>query len=86
MNSMKPYILTLALAVCLVSLLVWAGNSDDGYHSTAGIWLGIINLPGSLFAAWIGGVWGLCLAVMTNWLLYSGVARIVLWLTRRKSK
>lgn len=78
---MKPYAFTLLLSIFLVCLFGAAGHVY-GYHSTPGIWLALLNLPGIVAVAWVNGVPGFCIAIAVNWIAYSCFLGIALFFKR----
>ena len=66
---MKIFGITLLFAAGLATLLAIAANSP-GIHSTPGIWLTILNLPGALFCVWMEGTWGFIVCALVNGLIY----------------
>jgi hypothetical protein len=92
---MKLLVITLIIAVAAAALLGIVGQVY-GYHSTAGIWLTLPNLPGIVAAgglarligvdsAWQNGFVGLSVVALADWLAYFGLARIALALKRQIS-
>lgn len=85
---MKLLIGTLAAAV-LATVLVPLAGQFYGYHSTAGIWLGFLNLPGIAVEFWVNallksnGDWmdqfgGFVLCAVADWAVYFALLRGVL--------
>jgi len=73
---MKSLGISVLVSGFLVSLLGIAAKVY-GVHSTPGIWLAMLNLPGILFVAWINSWMGFCIAICANSLLYAGAFGIV---------
>jgi hypothetical protein len=68
-------VLTLSIATILMSLLGIAAHLE-GWHSTPGILLAVLNLPGALCMAWINGWPGFVIAILANWGLYHLIAKL----------
>jgi len=76
---MKAFGYSVLLSAFLFSLLGIAGRIY-GFHSTPGIWLALVNLPGYLFAAWFTNWIGFCIAIIVNSIMYAGFFRVARWI------
>lgn len=73
---MKAFGISLLLSAFLFSLFGVAGKMY-GFHSTPGIWLAFVNLPGILCAVWIQNWIGFCVAITVNSMLYACLFQIL---------
>jgi len=84
-------------ATAIVSSLTISSVVVDvhyGWHSTPGIWTGLLGLPGTLLGAWIEsyqtdptslGIAALAAMAATNWMFWFSVARIITAIRRKLS-
>jgi hypothetical protein len=81
MAGMKVLAITLLISAILVCSLGVAEISE-GIHSTPGIWLAFLTLPGGVFTAWVNGWPGYVIAAIVNSLLYAGFFQLVRHINR----